>query len=77
MALAYVLITIESGQEVAVFAALRGRAHVTEVMPLFGEYDLIAKVEGKDIDEIGSTILQSIRTIPGVLATKTLAGTRF
>lgn len=44
---------------------------------MFGEYDLIAKVEADTFDAIGDVVVKSIRTIEGVKATKTLARTSF
>ncbi|HEC82042.1 MAG TPA: Lrp/AsnC family transcriptional regulator, partial [Thermoplasmatales archaeon] len=48
---------------------------VVEVYPLFGEYDIIAKLEADDFDSIGSVVIKKIRAIAGVLDTKTLVGT--
>jgi DNA-binding Lrp family transcriptional regulator len=50
---------------------------VIEVHPLFGEYDLIAKVEAKDYDSIGEIVIHKIRTIDGILFTSTLTGLKF
>ena len=43
-----------------------------ELYPLFGEYDLIAKVEADSFDAIGDFVVQYIRSVDGVKATKTL-----
>jgi len=48
-----------------------------ELSPLFGEYDLIAKVEAETYDRIGEVVVSKIRTIQGVRATKTLAKMTF
>lgn len=48
-----------------------------ELYPLFGEYDLIAKVEADSFDLIGDLVVQKIRTLEGVKATKTLARMTF
>jgi DNA-binding Lrp family transcriptional regulator len=50
---------------------------IVELYPLFGEYDLIAKVEGESFDAIGAVVVSQIRTIEGVKATKTLARVAF
>lgn len=76
VALGFVLVTTEAGKEHDVYNQLLKVPEVRELMPLFGEYDLIAKVEAKDIDALGSAIMGSIRTIPGVMATKTLAAAK-
>lgn len=38
------------------------------------EYDLIAKIEAPDLNKIGSTVINYVRRIPGVIDTKTLTG---
>lgn len=76
MAVGFVLIRAESGKEQAVYQALLKVAEIAEVVPLFGEYDLIAKVRADDMDELGQIILESIRTLPGIAATKTLAAAK-
>jgi len=44
---------------------------------LFGEYDLIAKIEAEDFESIGNIVVNKIRTIEGIIDTKTLTGTKF
>lgn len=51
--------------------------HIVELYPLFGEYDLIAKVEADTFDAIGDVVVKVIRAIDGVKATKTLARMTF
>lgn len=50
---------------------------IVELNLLFGEYDLIAKVEGDSFDAIGAIVVSRIRSIPGVKATKTLTRVAF
>ena len=50
---------------------------VVELYPLFGEYDLIAKVEASTYDQIGEIVVSRIRSIEGIKATKTLAKMSF
>ena len=45
---------------------------VVELYPLFGDYDLIAKVEAGDYNTIGEVVVAKIRSIEGVRTTKTL-----
>jgi uncharacterized protein with GYD domain len=44
---------------------------------LFGEYDLLAKIEGDDFENIGNIVVSKIRIIKGIIDTKTLTGTKF
>ena len=48
-----------------------------ELYPLFGEFDLIAKIETKDFNELGRIVVERIRMVEGVLDTKTLTGIKF
>lgn len=45
-------------------------------LPLFGEYDLIAKIKAEDYEKLGK-IVSKIRSIEGIINTKTLTGVRF
>jgi len=47
---------------------------IKEVHPLFGEYDLIIKIDCDDLQSLGEFIVNEIRPLNGVLATKTLFG---
>jgi DNA-binding Lrp family transcriptional regulator len=77
MAVGFVLIGVEPQRERQVQDTLMKVEEVVELYPLFGEYDLIAKVEAPDYDSIGEVVLSKIRTIQGVRATKTLAKMTF
>jgi len=77
MAVGFVLIGVEPQHEREVQARLMKVEEVVELYPLFGEYDLIAKVEAETYDRIGEVVVSKIRTIPGVRATKTLAKMTF
>lgn len=50
---------------------------ILELHPLFGEYDLIAKVEVEDFESIGEIVIEKIRSIEGIVDTWTLTGTKF
>lgn len=72
MAVGFVLISSEPKREREVYETLLRVQEVVELYPLFGEYDLIAKVESQDYNSIGEVVVSKIRTIAGVRATKTL-----
>ncbi|OGS64575.1 MAG: AsnC family transcriptional regulator [Euryarchaeota archaeon RBG_19FT_COMBO_69_17] len=69
----FVLIDIEPAREKEVYNRLLAIEEIVELYPLFGEYDLIAKVEADSYEQIGSVVVTKIRSIDGVKATKTLA----
>ena len=76
MAVGFVLINTSPAREHEVYDQLRGMDRVAEVHPLFGEYDLIAKIEAHDYNELGKIVVNQMRSIPGILNTKTLTGTK-
>jgi DNA-binding Lrp family transcriptional regulator len=74
MVIAYVLIDIVPSKERAVYNDLSEVEEIVELHPLIGDYDIIAKVEADDLDVLARIVLDKIRTIRGVIETKTLAG---
>jgi len=77
MALGFVLIKVSPMREREVYDKIARLKEVEELYPLFGEYDLIAKVVVKDFEELGYVVVNKIRSIKGVLDTKTLTGVKF
>ena len=76
MAIGFALLSISPLNEKEVFDTLNRIPEITEVHPLFGEYDILVKINAKDIDEIGEIIIKKIRSLRGVVDTKTLIGTK-
>lgn len=74
MPIGFVLITTAPGKEHNVYNALLNMSEIVELHPLLGEYDIIAKIETKDYNELGKIVISKIRTIDGVIDTKTLTG---
>ena len=77
LAIGFVLIIAAPAHEHEVYYKLSKVSEIIELHPLFGEYDLIAKVDAEDFEKLGSIVVNKIRTIEGVIDTKTLTGTRF
>ena len=77
MAVGFILIKTEPSKERQVYEALGGVKEIVELHPLFGEYDLIAKVETGDFYDLGQVGVRKIRTVEGVLDTQTHPGTKF
>lgn len=75
-AIGFALLTISPLKEKEVYDKLQEIPEVAEVYPLFGEYDILLKIETGDIDSIGDIVIHKIRAIPGVTYTKTLISTR-
>ncbi len=77
MAIGFVLISTAPGKEHEVYNELKKIPEIIELHPLFGEFDLIAKLETKDFNELGTIVVEKIRMIDGVIDTKTLTGIKF
>ncbi|MBU1159309.1 MAG: Lrp/AsnC ligand binding domain-containing protein [Candidatus Thermoplasmatota archaeon] len=77
MAMGFVLITTATGKESKVLEQLRLLPELGEVHQLFGQFDMIARLETKDFDELCDIVTDRIRTIPGVTGTRTLVCARF
>jgi DNA-binding Lrp family transcriptional regulator len=74
MAIGFVLMTTKPGQEAKVRDALEEIDLVTNHWMLFGQYDLIARVQADEEYELTRCIVEEIRQLPGIQETKTLIG---
>ncbi len=74
MPIGFVLITTTPGQEKDVRDALDGIEHVTDKWMLFGEFDLLARVQADDEFTLTRCIVEEIRPIGGIQETKTMIG---
>jgi DNA-binding Lrp family transcriptional regulator len=77
MAIGFVLIKAAPKHEHHVYIKILQLPEVIELHPLFGKYDLLAVVKAEDFEELGGIITNKIRTVKGVIDTKTLTGTKF
>jgi len=77
MAVGYVLLNVVPGKEHDVYLHLKDQDNVADVTVLFGDYDLIVKLVAEDLPSIATAVVESIRQIPGILDSKTLAGAEF
>jgi len=74
MAKGYVLINTAPTMIHEVYSELLKIDGIVELEELYGEYDLIAKVEVEDFAELGRLVTDRIRAVKGVIDTKTLTG---
>ena len=77
MAIGFVLISAAPAHEREVCDRLSNIPEIVELHALFGEYDVIAKIEAEDYEKLGKIVVSKIRVIEGVIDTKTLTGTKF
>ena len=74
MAEAYILINCEIGSEEEVITALKNIDTIKEVHGTFGAYDILAKIESPQVDDLRETITWKIRKIDKIRSTLTLMG---
>lgn len=70
--LAYVQIALENANEVDVKNQLKAFAEVKDAHILFGEWDLMAKLEVESPEALAAFVMEHIRPIEGVKLTSTL-----
>jgi DNA-binding Lrp family transcriptional regulator len=69
---AFVLFKTEAGMERDVFMALTDMDSITETHALYGEYDLVARVEASDAKALTKMLMGDLRLVGGVRETETL-----
>ena len=74
MAEAYILINCEIGSEEEVITALKNVDGIKEVHGTFGAYDILAKIESSQVEDLRETITWKIRKIDKIRSTLTLMG---
>ena len=77
MPLGFILIKAAPLLEHEVYNKLSKIQEIIDLQPLFDEYDLIAKIEAENFEKLGEIVINNIRSVNGVIDTKTLTGTRF
>lgn len=70
--LAYVQIALENASEVDVKDKLKAFSQVKEAHILFGEWDLMVKLEVESPEALAAFVMEHVRPIEGVKLTSTL-----
>jgi len=73
MVTAVCMINVKLGKEIPVRRALSMFEGVKELLHLFGEYDFLVIIKASDLRQV-NYIVDKIREIDGVTATKTIIG---
>lgn len=68
---AYILVQTEVGQAADVAAAIAEISGVENAENVTGPYDVIARVEGPSVDELGTLVVTQIQRVPGITRTLT------
>lgn len=72
MVTAYILIVAKAGSEKDVVKALTANPAIKESHIVYGQYDIICKVDLADVGKLNDFILTFIRPLKGIEATSTL-----
>jgi DNA-binding Lrp family transcriptional regulator len=68
----FILVNVEAKKEDAVYNALVKVKQIEGIREVFGQYDLIARIEARNLKEMRRLIINKVRNIPGVITTTTL-----
>ncbi|MDQ1279944.1 MAG: hypothetical protein QG670_1206 [Thermoproteota archaeon] len=71
MAMAFVLINVESGADTEVLQALKKLGNVKEAYQVYGVYDIVAKVEAETMDKLKEIVTNRVRRLDKVRSTLT------
>jgi DNA-binding Lrp family transcriptional regulator len=71
MAMAFVLINVESGADAEVLQALKKISNVKEAYQVYGVYDIVAKVEAESMDKLKEIVTNRVRRLDKVRSTLT------
>lgn len=70
-----VLVRLMSGKEKNALQRIKETKGVAHVSAVFGRWDLVLDMETEDLPSLSNTVVDHIRSIPGVLSTETLVTT--
>ncbi|TBR17759.1 Lrp/AsnC family transcriptional regulator [bacterium] len=70
-----VLVRLMSGKEKDALAKIKKTKGVAHMSAVFGRWDLVLDMETEDLPSLSNTVVEDIRSIPGVLSTETLVTT--
>ena len=69
---AYVLIALDSAREQQIYEEIKEMEGIKDAHILFGEWDMVAKLELENPEALSAFVIQNIRAIPGVRLTSTM-----
>tara|TARA_B100000959_G_scaffold169352_1_gene177396 strand:- start:2545 stop:2781 length:237 start_codon:yes stop_codon:yes gene_type:complete len=70
--LAWILISCEPGRERDVYLQLLDIQSVSEVSVVYGELDLVARIDFESEKEMSKTLIEDMRHVEGIRKTETL-----
>jgi len=72
MAMAYVLINTEPKNMEDIAATLKKLDSVVEIFPVYGVYDLVAKIQAETMEKLKDLVTWKIRSLSNVRSTITM-----
>jgi len=73
MPVVYCLIRTAVGKEWEIAKKIRKLKYVTEAFPVYGDWDVIVRIESK-VYEVVDEVITKIRSMESIIETKTLFG---
>ena len=74
MVTAFILATVKSGTDKSVIEKLRKMSEVREAANVYGDYDIVMKIEVKNLSDLDKLVHNKIRKLPEVVSTITMIG---
>ena len=72
MVVAYVLLIVKPGEEANVSEKLQNMKEVKDISVVYGEYDIIAKVEMENMEGLQNFLIKEIRAMDEIERTSTM-----
>ena len=72
MVTAYVLLVTKPGEESTVAEKLNKMDEVKDLSIVYGEYDIVAKIEGESMEALQNFLIKNVRAIDEVERTSTM-----
>ena len=69
---AFILVSLNEGNEQTVLDELKAMPEIVNAYVLFGEWDILTEVELSGVEELGSFVMEKIRSRKDVKLTSTL-----
>lgn len=69
---AYILVSLTDKEEIKILEDFQDMPEVQEAHILFGEWDLILKVKLNSPEDVGSFVIEKVRSNPGVELSSTM-----
>ncbi|HDQ59736.1 MAG TPA: Lrp/AsnC family transcriptional regulator [Candidatus Woesearchaeota archaeon] len=72
MVVAYVLLIVRPGEESNVADKLKSMEDVKDVSVVYGEYDIVAKIEKEDMEALQNFLIKKVRAMEEIERTSTM-----